>query len=89
MAEERSKEKRMSVPAYELEMIAEQQRTQLHDSISELRSQMRGRLKLKGNLRQYAIAASGILALSGLLAGYLAGGLFTDHKHTYRLVVRS
>lgn len=79
----------MSVPAYELQMVAEQQRVDLHESISELRSHLRGRLGLKANLKQYVAAASGIAALTAGLLGYGIAGLFSNHDRSYKVVLRS
>jgi hypothetical protein len=49
----------------------------LHSSVEELRWQVRERLNLKRNARQYAPAASAVAALLGLGMGYSLAGIFT------------
>jgi hypothetical protein len=64
-------------PTYELKLRAADQRKRLHDSVEELKVQVRDKLDVKKNIRQNIGVASGIVALIGLTVGYSFAGLFT------------
>ncbi len=68
-----------STPTYELELRAVEQRKRLHDSVSELKTQVRDKLDVQKNAREHLLAASGIASVMALLAGYVIAGLFTRH----------
>jgi hypothetical protein len=68
-----------SLPIYELELKAADERRRLRSSVVELRSRVRESLDVKKNARRHVWAAGGILALFGLLSGYAVTGLFTQH----------
>lgn len=68
-----------SVPTDILEVRAEEQRRKLHNSVAELRSQVREKLDVKRNARQYVWPASGVVALTGLVIGYGFAGFFTRY----------
>jgi hypothetical protein len=65
------------MPAEVLEMRAAEQRRRLHNSVAELRSQVRERLDVKKNAREHIIPASAVAALLGLFLGYGAAGMVT------------
>ena len=69
------------LPTDVLEVRAADQRRQLHNSVVELRSSLRDnireRLDLRRNARQYLPQAAGAAALFGLVAGYGFTGMFT------------
>ena len=78
MAATRNPESDLSrIPAEALEVRASDTRRRLHSSVEELRWQVRERLNLKRNARQYAPAASAVAALLGLGMGYSLAGIFT------------
>lgn len=87
----------MTVQAYELQMIAEQQRVQLHESLSELRGRVRTGLGLKENLRatvkenmrRHATTASAVAGIGAILAGYAAGGWFTPARRKHVVLIRA
>ena len=66
------------VPFELLEERAAEQRRQLHNSVSELRSSVRERLDVKKNAREYLLPASGVAAVLGLVMGYGLAGIFFD-----------
>ncbi len=66
-----------STPTYELELRAVEQRKRLHDSMSELKTQVRDKFDVQKNAREHLLAASGIASVMALLAGYGIAGLFT------------
>lgn len=68
-----------SLPIYELELRATDERKRLENSLGELKSRMRETLDIKKNARQHVWLAGGILAFLGLLSGYTVTGLFTRH----------
>jgi hypothetical protein len=64
---------------YELELRAAEQRKRLHNSVEELKYQMRDKLDVKKNARRYFGVASGIVSVVGLVLGYGFAGMFTRH----------
>jgi hypothetical protein len=68
-----------TTPTYELELRAAEQRKRLHNSVEELKYQVRDKLNIKRNVRQYMLAASGVASLMGLVLGYGFAGMFTKH----------
>jgi hypothetical protein len=66
----------MSLPSYELELRASEQRKRIHLSLSELKGRLRERAVLKPLLRRYLTPISGSAALIALVAGYGVGGFF-------------
>lgn len=72
-----------SLPADILEQRAAEQRRRLHNSVSELRStvrqRVRERLDVKRNARHFLWPATGVLSLLGLAMGYGVAGMFTRH----------
>ena len=70
-----------SLPADVLEQRAAEQRRRLHNSVSELRStvrqRIRERLDVKRNARHYLWPATGALSLVALVMGYGIAGMFT------------
>jgi len=70
----------MSLPSYELEARASEQRKQIHLSLNELQDRVRKHAALKPVLRRYWIGISGSAALLGLMAGYGAGRVLQPRK---------
>ncbi len=68
-----------TLPTDVLELRAAEQRRQIHNSVSELRTQMREKLDIKKNAREYVWPASGVVGLVGLVVGYGFAGMFTKH----------
>ncbi len=66
-----------SAPTDVLEQRAAEQRRQLHNSVAELKTNLRERLDVKKAARQYLWPAAGALAFVGLLLGYGITGVFT------------
>ncbi len=62
-----------------LELRAAEQRRRLHNSVSELRTQMREKLNVKKNAREYVWPASGVAGLIGVVLGYGVAGIFTRY----------
>jgi hypothetical protein len=64
-----------------LEQRAAEQRRRLHNTVSELRTTVRGtvreKLDVKTNAREYMLPASATLGLIGLVFGYGFAGMFT------------
>ncbi len=68
-----------TVPLYELELRANDERRRLQNAVIEPRSRVRDNLDLTENARKHVWLASGILATLGLLSGYAVAGLFTRY----------
>jgi hypothetical protein len=72
-----------SLPADVLEKRAADQRRQLHNSIAELRTtvrdKVRSRLDYKRQAREHLWPAIGVISLVGLTMGYGTAGMFTKH----------
>lgn len=62
-----------------LEVRADEQRRRLHNSVNELRAQVRDKIDVKRNAREYVWPASGVVALTGLVIGYGFAGMFTRY----------
>ncbi len=67
------------MPTDVLEIRAAEQRRRIHNSVSELRTQMRDKLDVKKNAREYVWPASGVVGLIGLVVGYGFAGIFTRY----------
>jgi methyl coenzyme M reductase beta subunit len=66
------------IPSGDLEQRAASQRQRLHDSVSELRSNVRERLDVEKAARAYVWQASAAAGLLALALGYGIAGAFTD-----------
>ena len=66
-----------NIPTDVLELRAAEQRRRLHNSVAELRLQMRDKLDLRRNARRYVLPASVVVGVCGLVLGYGFGGIFT------------
>jgi len=70
------------LPTDVLEVRAADQRRQLHNSVVELRATVRDnireKLDVRRNARQYLPQVAGAAALMGLLMGYGVTGMFTE-----------
>jgi len=65
------------MPTDVLELRAAEERKRLHNSISELRMQVREKLDIRRNARQYLAPASAVAGLFGVVLGYGFAGMFT------------
>ena len=65
------------LPTDVLEVRAADQRRQLHNSVSELRSTLKERLDVRRNARDYLPQAAGVAGFLGLVLGYGLTGMFT------------
>jgi hypothetical protein len=66
-----------NIPTDLLELQAAEQRRRLHNSVAELRVQMREKLDLRRNARRYFWPASAVVGVCGLMLGYGFGGILT------------
>lgn len=66
-----------NIPTDLLELRAAEQRRRLHNSVAELRVQMREKLDLRRNARRYFWPASAVVGVCGLVLGYGFGGVLT------------
>ena len=66
-----------ALPTDVLELRAAEQRRRLHNSVAELREQVRDKMDVKKNVREYIAPAAGAAALVGLLMGWGFAGMFT------------
>ena len=65
------------IPTDLLELRAAEQRRRLHNSVAELRVQMRQKLDIRRNARRYFWPASAVVGVCGLMLGYGFGGILT------------
>jgi hypothetical protein len=68
-----------SLPLYQLELRAADERRRLQSSMTELKSRVRENLDLTKTARKHVWWAGASLAVVGLLSGYAITGLFTHH----------
>jgi len=66
-----------NIPTDLLELRAAEQRRRLHNSVAELRVQMRQKLDLRRNARRYFWPVSAVVGLFGVVLGYGFGGILT------------
>jgi hypothetical protein len=66
-----------NIPTDMLELRAAEQRKRLHNSVAELRLQMRAKLDVRRNARRFFWPASAVVALCGLVLGYGFAGMIT------------
>jgi hypothetical protein len=66
-----------SLPADILEQRASEQRRRLHNSVAELRSNVRERLDYRKLASQYVWHGAGAVALVGFVVGWGIVGIFT------------
>jgi ElaB/YqjD/DUF883 family membrane-anchored ribosome-binding protein len=65
------------LPANILESRAAHQRSQIQNTVSEFRRNVRDRLDVKRNVRDHVWPAAGAAALLGMVLGYVVAGAFT------------
>jgi hypothetical protein len=65
-----------TLPTYDLQLRAEDQRRRLKGSFNELRERVREKLDVKRTARRHVILASAIAAVMSLAAGYGMAGLW-------------
>jgi hypothetical protein len=68
-----------TLPIYELELRASDQRKRLQASVTELKSRVRESLDVKRTASQHLWLVGGIVAALALASGYAVTGLFTRH----------
>lgn len=68
-----------NIPTNLLELRAAEQRRRLHNSVAELRFQVREKLDARRSLRRYFWPASAIVGLCGLVLGYGFGDILKRH----------
>ena len=73
-----------TVPTDVLENAASAQRIRIHESISELRSQMHQALDVRQRVRENLVPASAVVAGLGLLIGFGLGGVFQPGPYARR-----
>ena len=66
-----------TLPIYELELRAGDQRRRLQASVTELKSKVRDSIDVKNNVRQHLWVVGGIMAAFAFATGYAVTGLFT------------
>lgn len=66
------------LPSYDLELKAADDRRRLHESVEELRCQLRDKLDVRKNVRDHLGTACSVAALFGLAAGYVVSGIFVS-----------
>jgi hypothetical protein len=64
------------LPSYDLELKAADERRRLHDSIEELRCQVRDKLDVSKHAREHLGLACSLAAVASMATGYAFGGMF-------------
>ncbi len=65
-----------TMPTDVLELRAAEQRRRLHNSVVDLRAELKDRLDVKKNAREHLGAAATVAGVFGLLFGYAAAAIF-------------
>lgn len=66
-----------TLPSYELELKAADERKRLHSSVIELKARVRQTLDVTNNAREYVVPISSVAALVSAVVGYTFAGMFT------------
>ena len=66
------------MPVDVLQSRASEQRRRLHNDVAELKLAVREELDVRKRVAPYALPASGVAALFGVISGYVIAGMFTD-----------
>ncbi|MEP6645091.1 MAG: hypothetical protein ABJA69_11380 [Acidobacteriaceae bacterium] len=66
-----------TLPSYELELKAADERKRLHSSVIELKARVRQTLDVTNNAREYVVPISGVAAVVSAVVGYTFAGMFT------------
>jgi len=69
----------MTLPSYDLELKAADERRRLHTSVLELRAALRESLDINRNTRKHLPIACALVAVLGVGLGYSVTGIFTSH----------
>jgi hypothetical protein len=69
----------MSLPSYELELRASEERKRMHLILSELKAKLRERAALKPMLHRNLLRFAAAAAMLGLATGYGFGGFFRSN----------
>jgi hypothetical protein len=64
------------LPTYDLELKAASDRQRLHESVEQLRFEIRDKLDVNKMARQHLALGCGIATVLGMTAGYLITGIF-------------
>lgn len=70
----------MSLPSYDLEVRAADERQRLHSSMAELKNCLVEAVGVKKNVRQHLALACGAAALLGMASGYSVAAIFTPRR---------
>lgn len=65
-----------TIPTDVLELRAAEQRRRLHNTVVDLREQVKEKLDMKKTAREYLVPAAGVAGLLGLVAGYAFASVF-------------
>ena len=65
-----------SLPSYDLQLKAAEDRQRLHTSVVELKSRLNETLDVRKNLREHLPAACAAVAVLGIMVGYSVTGVF-------------
>jgi hypothetical protein len=80
MAAKRIEEPGMNtLPTYDLELRAADERRRLHSSVSELKDRVRERMDVERNVREHVVASSAAAAVVSMILGYAVAGIFTKY----------
>jgi len=66
-----------SLPSYELELRAADERKRIHDSVSYLKSQIEKTLSFENVIRENVSLVTGVVGLAAISMGYMFTGIFT------------
>lgn len=68
-----------TLPTYDLQLRAADERRRLHGSVTELKVRVREKMDLQRNAREHVISGSAAAGFISLVFGYAIAGMFTRH----------
>ena len=66
-----------TLPTYDLQLRAADERRRLHGSVSELKVRVREKMDVQRNAREHVMAGSAVAGFVSLIFGYTIAGMFT------------
>lgn len=66
-----------TLPTYDLQLRAADERRRLHGSVNELKVCVREKMDVQRNAREHVIASSALAGFISLVFGYAIAGMFT------------
>jgi hypothetical protein len=68
-----------TLPTYDLQLRAADERRRLHGSVTELKERVREKMDVQRTAREHVVASSVMAGFVSMIFGYAITGMFTRH----------